>query len=92
MLYVEDDDDTRDQYCMFLSCIVGTLITAKYGAEGLAAYHEHRPDIIITDIMMPVMDGLAMIKQVRTFNKLLPAIVLSAFELTDEQRQSGDLG
>ena len=92
VLYVEDDDETRFQYSQFLSRMVGALITAKDGAEGLAAYHEHHPDIIITDIKMPVMDGLAMMRQIRTSNKSLPAIVLSGFEIAEDQRQSGDLG
>ncbi len=92
VLYVEDDDVTRDQYSQFLSRMVGTLITAKDGAEGLAAYHEYHPDIIITDIKMPVMDGLAMMKQVHSHNRSLPAIVLSAYEIAEEQRHSGDFG
>ena len=92
VLYVEDDDDTRELYSQFLSRTVGVLITAKDGAEGLAAYHLHHPDIIITDINMPVMDGLEMLKQVHTLDASIPAIVLSAFDITDEQRQSGDLG
>ena len=41
---------------------------------------------------MPVMDGLAMMRQIRTSNKSLPAIVLSAFEIAEDQRESGDLG
>ena len=92
VLYVEDDDVTRDQYSQFLSRMVGTLITAKDGAEGLAAYHEYHPDIIITDIKMPVMDGLAMMKQVHSHNRSLPAIVLSAYEIAEELRHSGDFG
>ncbi len=92
VLYVEDDNETREQYSQFLSRMVGTLITAKDGAEGLAAYHTHSPDIIITDIKMPVMDGLAMMKQVRSHNKSLPAIVLSAFEISEDQKQSGEIG
>ena len=92
VLYVEDDDDTRHQYSQFLSYMVGVLITAKDGAEGLAAYHQHQPDIIITDIKMPIMDGLAMMKQVRSVNKSIPAIVLSAFDINEEQRETGELG
>ena len=42
VLYVEDDDETRDQYSQFLSRMVGVLVTAKDGAEGLAAYHENQ--------------------------------------------------
>jgi len=91
-LYVEDDDNTRVQYSQFLSRMVGVLITAKDGAEGLAAYHLHHPDIIITDIKMPVMNGLEMLKQVHSFDASIPAIVLSAFEITEDQRQSGNLG
>jgi YesN/AraC family two-component response regulator len=47
---------------------------------------------IITDIKMPVMDGLDMLKRVRTLDASLPAIVLSAFEIAEELKQSGDLG
>ena len=92
VLYVEDDDDTREQYSLFLSRIVGVLITAKDGAEGLAAYHEHHPDIIITDLKMPVMDGEAMLKEMRTLTPSIPAIVLSGFELNDVLRQSDNFG
>ena len=91
VLYVEDDELTREMYSQFLTRMVGVLITAKDGKEGLAAYHEHKPDVIITDITMPVIDGLEMLKHVRTVDASLPAIVLSAFEMDDNQRQSGEL-
>jgi len=89
VLYVEDDDETREQYSQFLTRMVGVLITARDGAEGLAAYHLHHPDFIITDIKMPVMDGLEMLKRVRSMDVSLPAIVLSAFELSDDQHDLG---
>ena len=60
VLYVEDDELTREMYSQFLTRMVGVLITAKDGKEGLVAYHEHKPDVIITDITMPVIDGLEM--------------------------------
>jgi len=91
VLYVEDDELTREMYSQFLTRMVGVLITAKDGKEGLVAYHEHKPDVIITDITMPVIDGLEMLKHVRTVDASLPAIVLSAFEMDDNQRQSGEL-
>jgi len=87
VLYVEDDDETRNQFSLFLSRIVGVLITAKDGAEGLTAYQEHHPDIIITDIKMPLMDGDEMLKHVRTLNTSIPAIVLSAFEMPEGLKQ-----
>ena len=91
VLYVEDDELTREMYSQFLTRMVGVLITAKDGKEGLVAYHEHKPDVIITDITMPVIDGLEMLKHVRTVDASLPAIVLSAFEMDVNQRQSGEL-
>jgi len=57
MLYVEDDENTRKQFCEFLSYCSGVLIKANNGEEGLQAYLLHKPDII-TDIRMPIMDGL----------------------------------
>jgi len=90
VLYVEDDDETREQYSRFLSRIVGELVTAKDGSEGWAAYRKYNPDIIITDIQMPVMDGLDMLKQVRTLNSSIPAIVLSAFEMPTALKESSD--
>jgi len=92
VLYVEDDNETRELCSEFLSRIVGVLITAKNGAEGLAAYNEHHPDIIITDILMPVMDGMDMLKHVRTLNSSIPAIVLSAFEIPAALKESCDQG
>ncbi|MEI6209835.1 MAG: response regulator [Desulfuromonadales bacterium] len=92
VLYVEDDEMTREMYSLFLSGIVGVLITANNGAEGLEAYHKHQPDIIITDITMPVMDGLEMLKQIRTSNTTIPVIVLSALETSDSLNQSNDFG
>ena len=60
VLCVEDDADTREPFAEFLQRPVGTLISAANGAEGYAAFLEHSPDIAVTDILMPVIDGLTM--------------------------------
>lgn len=83
VLYVEDEEDARDQFTLFLKRIVGTLIVACDGAEGLAAYHAHHPDIIITDIQMPHMDGLTMAQKIHDLDPALPVIVITAFEQID---------
>jgi PAS domain S-box-containing protein len=92
VLYVEDDADTRAQFSEFLSRPVGTLITAANGSEGFDAFLEHEPDIIITDIHMPVMDGLTMARQIRKISQTVPIIVLTAFEQADYLRQAVDIG
>jgi hemerythrin-like metal-binding protein len=92
LLYIEDEDDTRVQFCKFLRRLVGTLITANNGAEGLVAYRKHSPDIILTDIQTPVMDGLFMASEIRNTNKSIPIIVLTAFEQIDYLKKSVNIG
>ena len=83
VLYVEDEDETRKQLTDFISRSVGTLITAVNGVEGLAAFKRHAPDIVITDILMPQMDGLSMAAEILQIAPSLPVIVVTAFEQTD---------
>ncbi len=93
VLYVEDEEVTREMGCEFLSRLAGVLVTARNGEEGLKAYREHKPDIVITDIQMPVMDGLSMLKEIRSFDgeRLVPTIILSAFEQAGYLKRSLDL-
>jgi two-component system cell cycle response regulator len=92
VLYVEDEEESREQYREFLARLVGELVIAKNGTEGLEAWRHYKPDIIITDILMPVMDGLSMLREIRTVDREISVIVLSAFEETEYLIQSIDLG
>ncbi len=90
LLFVEDEELTREIFSEFLSRLVGVLITAKNGAEGLDAWREHYPDIIITDIQMPVMDGLAMLREIRNIDKYksVPVFIMTAYEEGDYLHQA----
>jgi len=68
ILYVEDEDDVRDGYARALQRISKELITAENGMIGLQKYKEFLPDIVISDIKMPVMDGLEMVKAIKEIN------------------------
>ena len=92
VLYVEDDLDTREQFSDFLRRPVGTLITATNGAEGLEAFKKHHPDIVVTDIHMPVMDGLTMAGEIRAIEPSVPIIVITAFEQTDYLMRAVNIG
>jgi len=92
LLYVEDEEDTRKQFTLFFSRLTGRVITAINGAEGLDAYHTQMPDIIITDIQMPVMDGLKMVQEIRTSNRSIPIILLTAFEQPEYLTKSINIG
>jgi len=65
ILYVEDEDDIRDGYSRALKRISKELITAPNGEVGLQKYKEFSPDVIISDIKMPIMNGIAMVKAIK---------------------------
>ena len=92
ILYVEDDELTRELGRELLSRFVGVVITATNGSEGIISFQQYHPDIVITDIQMPIMDGLTMVQEIRTLNKLVPVIILSASEDSDYFRRCLNLG
>jgi PAS domain S-box-containing protein len=79
VLYVEDDSETREELQSVLENFVGELYTAKNGKEGLALFSEHLPDIVVTDIQMPEMNGLAMAADIRAINPGQAIVILSAY-------------
>jgi len=79
LLYVEDDEAIAAVMSTILTLFCKHLYHAKNGEEGLALYHKHKPDLIITDISMPVMDGIRMIRTIREDDKRIPIMINSAF-------------
>ena len=63
LLYVEDNPEISEEIVFFLEPLVKELYVAYDGEEGLALYKEHKPDLIVTDIQMPIMNGIDMIKK-----------------------------
>ncbi len=80
VLYVEDQLDIQKEFIDILELFVDKVNVASNGQEGLEQYQNELPDIIITDIQMPIMSGLQMIKKIRETDKEIPIIITSAFE------------
>lgn len=92
ILIVEDHEDTRDALALILERERFSVLTAEDGKDGLAKAATHHPDLIITDIMMPVLDGIKMIERLRAVpdSSRLPIIVISAYsEKTPEAMRAG---
>jgi len=65
LLYVEDDPATREMVAKMLKKNGFNCIVAENGQEGLELYRRHLPEIVLSDIMMPVMSGLEMARAIR---------------------------
>ena len=80
ILIVEDSPETCDILTILLELKGYDVIVAKDGVGGLEQVHAQRPDLIITDIQMPRMDGSAMIEKLRTLPMCrdLPILVITA--------------
>jgi len=83
LLYVEDDENIRNVYERYLKRKVKNLLVAINGQEGFDLYVKHKPDLIVTDIKMPIMDGLEMSRKIRTLDNLIPIIVTTAHTETE---------
>lgn len=81
ILIVEDHADTRDGLAQLLELSGYRVMTVEDGRQGLEQASVQPPDLILTDIFMPVMDGIEMIKQVRATAgcQNTPILVLSGY-------------
>jgi len=80
LLYVEDNHDTQEYMKYILEDLVKEFYQAFNGEEGLEIYNDKKPDIIITDIEMPSMNGLDMSKKIKEIDKNQNIILLSVFQ------------
>jgi len=80
LLYVEDQKDARDLIKMMFEDEVKELYMACDGLEGMHLYKDKHPDIIITDINMPHLDGLSLIKKIREEDTQTPILLISAHD------------
>jgi diguanylate cyclase (GGDEF)-like protein len=91
-LYVEDDESVRESFLIILNKIFKEVYVAKNGKEGLDLYKKTRPDIILSDIKMPQMNGLEMSKEIKNINPDAYIILLTAFTDIEFLKQAIDLG
>jgi YesN/AraC family two-component response regulator len=92
VLYAEDDTETREELQSILELYVAELYIAKNGREGLDLYKKYFPDIVITDIQMPEMNGLSMAADIRVLNSQQPIIILSAYNDVEYLFRALELG
>ncbi len=87
ILVIDDSEDIRELFQLALEGAGYLVRVAADGSEGLAATRDRRPDLIITDISMPVMDGLQFLVQLRSnfAPPLPPVVVCSGFDVAGDE-------
>lgn len=80
VLYIEDDNDLRQNTARLLSTLFATVTTAEDGRDGLEKYQEGIYDLVLTDINMPGMNGVKMAEQIKLQNPKQVIIVISAHD------------
>jgi two-component system, chemotaxis family, response regulator PixG len=95
VLVVDDDRSIREVVSMCLHKLKGwDVLTVASGQEGLAEIYTKNPDVIILDVMMPEMDGLAFLRNLRanTATKTIPVVLLTANRYLPDKDLLSELG
>lgn len=91
-LYVEDEDFIRESFTLMLNRYFKKVFVAENGEVGLELYKKYKPDIIISDIRMPVIDGIEMAKKIKEINPKSYIIFITAFSDNEYLKAAIELG
>ena len=92
VLLVEDDSDSKKIMHDVLSDNFEKVFTAQNGDEGLKKFKKYNPNMVITDVFMPISDGLDMTRYIKEISKDTPVIVLSAHSEKEALLKAIDVG
>ena len=92
LLYVEDEADTREQVSRILATRGYRLTVAENGEQGLELFREQASDIVLTDIMMPRLNGLEMARAIRALSSEIQIVCMTAFSDTSYLIEAIDIG
>jgi len=91
ILIVEDEKDARETLKSMVELDFNYVYEAQNGCEGLEIYQKYKPDIILTDIQMPCMNGIEMLDEIRKNSSDVLAIFISAYSDVQTLLQAIDL-
>lgn len=83
VLYVEDEDEVREALARYLRRRCPKLDVARNGKEGLEMFQANHYDVVVTDVKMPIMDGLEMARSIKAIHEEVPVIIVTAYNEVD---------
>ena len=93
ILFVEDDPHIQKEILAFLKeQVFSAIYVASNGSEGLQIYYEHKPDIILTDLNMPKMNGLAMSEVIKDHHPKVPILLITSNFKKEVTERCVDIG
>jgi len=94
VLVVDDEPDARDLARRVLEERGADVVAAGSAPEALAAVRVHRPDVLVSDLRMPGMDGYTLIRQIRSASDAedLPAVALTSFARPEDRQRAAQAG
>jgi CheY-like chemotaxis protein len=96
IVVAEDHDDARIAMGILLNHLGAEVVLAKDGFEGLQAIKNHHPDLVVTDLRMPRMDGFELLREIRALGPEAggntPVIAMTAFDTRVERARVLNLG
>ncbi|MFA5146705.1 MAG: response regulator [Candidatus Omnitrophota bacterium] len=91
ILVVDDEVDFVDMIKMRLEANGYEVATANNGKDAISMVKKDRPDAVLLDIMMPEMDGLSVLKEIRSEDTGLPVFIITAFSNETRFKAAGKL-
>lgn len=93
ILFVEDEEKTREEIAYFLKKqFFQNVYVADNGKEGYELYLTHKPDLILTDLTMPVMDGLEMSEKIKSQHPEIPILLITSHFEKEVTEKAVDIG
>jgi CheY-like chemotaxis protein len=94
ILVIEDHDDSREMLRQLVASFAARVAVARNGQEALATASLRKPDLILCDLLMPVLDGFGFIERFRSHRKLkrVPVIAVSALGRDDDFKRTFEAG
>jgi DNA-binding response OmpR family regulator len=92
VLVIDDEPGIRDLLDTLLRRKGYDVIVAESGQKGLECFRRARPDVIVLDLKMPEMDGLTVLRQVRSLDPIMPVIILTGAGTAETEQRVRALG